>query len=133
MALTSCRVIYIIKDPLMPRSRTVSPASACVNASSRLGDPSFVDQNPLTISRLRELLLDEERALVSLSGERADETYVLERRGADWLVYFFDRGHKRDFRKHGLEDCRLPRSSGPDRTLADARRTTASAEMRMPS
>jgi hypothetical protein len=44
---------------------------------------------PLTVARLRELLLDDERALVSLDGERADETYVLEHRGAGWLVFFW--------------------------------------------
>jgi hypothetical protein len=43
--------------------------------------------------------------LVSLDGERADETYVLEHRGAGWLVFFMERGEKRDFRKHNSEDA----------------------------
>ena len=64
--------------------------------------------HPLTARRLRELLLDDERALVSLDGERADETYVLEHRGAGWLVFFWERGQKYGFRRHGSEDgaCR---------------------------
>jgi hypothetical protein len=60
---------------------------------------------PLTVARLRELLLDDERALVSLDGERADETYVLEHRGEGWLVFFWERGQKHGFRKHGSEDA----------------------------
>jgi hypothetical protein len=59
----------------------------------------------LTVKRLRELILDDERAVVSLDGERSDETYVLERRGGGWLVFFLERGRKRDFRKHASEDA----------------------------
>jgi hypothetical protein len=55
--------------------------------------------------RLRELLLDQDRAMVSLDGEREDETYVLEHRGRGWLVFFLERGRKRDFRKHSSEDA----------------------------
>lgn len=63
-------------------------------------------QEPLTIVRLVELLAAGGRLeLVSLAGERTDETYVLEHRGAGWLVYFLERGVKRDFRKHGSEDA----------------------------
>jgi hypothetical protein len=43
--------------------------------------------------------------LVSLDGERIDETYVLEHRGSGWLVFFLERGDKRDFRKHRSEDA----------------------------
>jgi hypothetical protein len=57
----------------------------------------------LTVGRLRELLLDDGR--VSLDGERDDETYVLECRGHGWLVFFLERGRKRDFRKHSSEDA----------------------------
>jgi hypothetical protein len=64
-----------------------------------------VNDIPLTVARLRDLLLPDDRALVSLDGERTDETYVLEHRGAGWLVYFLERGRKRGFRKHGSEDA----------------------------
>jgi len=57
----------------------------------------------LTVDRLREFLLDGDR--VSLDGERGDETYVLEHRGHGWLVFFLERGRKRDFRKHSSEDA----------------------------
>ena len=70
-----------------------------------MGDHGAVDDIPLTVARLRDLLFDAERALVSLEGERADETYVLEHRGAGWLVFLLERGRKRDFRKHGSEDA----------------------------
>jgi hypothetical protein len=61
---------------------------------------------PLTTARLRDLLTASgELDLVSLDGERADETYVLEHRGSGWLVFFFERGHKHDFRKHPSEDA----------------------------
>lgn len=44
---------------------------------------------PLTTARLRDLLTASgELDLVSLDGERADETYVLEHRGSGWLVFF---------------------------------------------
>ena len=43
--------------------------------------------------------------MVSLDGEREDETYVLEHRGRGWLVFFLERGRKRDFRKHSSEDA----------------------------
>lgn len=59
----------------------------------------------LTVERLRELLLDGDRAMVSLDGERGEETYVLECRGRGWLVFFLERGRKRDFRKHSSEDA----------------------------
>ncbi len=59
----------------------------------------------LTLDRLRELLLDQDRTMVSLDGQRTDETYVLEHRGAGWLVFFLERGRKRDFRKHTSEDA----------------------------
>ncbi len=59
----------------------------------------------LTVDRLRDLLLEDERAMVALDGKRVDETYVLERRGDGWLVFFFERGRKRDFRKHASEDA----------------------------
>lgn len=58
----------------------------------------------LTIGRLRDVLAARGHLdLVSLGGERADETYVLEHRGAGWLVFFMERGEKRDFRKHDSE------------------------------
>jgi hypothetical protein len=57
----------------------------------------------LTVDRLRDLLLDGDR--VSLDGERGDETYVLEHRGRGWLVFFLERGRRRDFRKHNSEDA----------------------------
>jgi hypothetical protein len=53
----------------------------------------------LTVDRLRELLLDDERAMVALDGKRVNGTYVLERRSGGWLVFFLERGRKRDFRK----------------------------------
>jgi hypothetical protein len=34
---------------------------------------------------------------------------VLEHRGGGWLVFFWERGRKHNFRKHSSEDgCRLP-------------------------
>ena len=61
---------------------------------------------PLTTSRLREILAANGRLdLVSLDGERTDETYVLEHRGAGWLVFLLERGNKKDFRKHSSEDA----------------------------
>jgi hypothetical protein len=57
----------------------------------------------LTVGRLRELVLDGDR--VSLDGERVDETFVLEHRGHGWLVFFLERGRKRDFRKYSSEDA----------------------------
>ena len=60
---------------------------------------------PFTLDRLRELLLGQGRTMVSLDGQRTDETYVLERRGAGWLVFFLERGRKRDFRKHTSDDA----------------------------
>lgn len=68
-------------------------------------DHGAVEDIPLTIARLRDLLLDGEKTLVSLDDERAEETYVLEHRGAGWLVFFLERGRKRDFRKHSSEDA----------------------------
>jgi hypothetical protein len=61
----------------------------------------------MTVDRLRDLLAaDGGLALVSLDGERAEGTYVLERRGSGWLVFFWgERGGKRDFRKHSSEDA----------------------------
>ncbi len=59
----------------------------------------------LTVEQLRELHLDEDRDRVSLDGYRDDETFVLEHRGSGWLVYFLERGQKRDFRKHRSEDA----------------------------
>jgi hypothetical protein len=50
----------------------------------------------LTVERLRELLLDDDR--VSLDGEREDETYVLEHRGRGWLAFLLERGRKREAR-----------------------------------
>lgn len=61
------------------------------------------DVAALTVESLRDLLADGDRARVSLDGERADETYVLEHRGRGWLVFFLERGRKRDFRKHSTE------------------------------
>lgn len=61
---------------------------------------------PLNTARLREVLAARGcLGLVSLDGERADETYVLEHRGAGWLVFFMERGEKRDFLKHNSEDA----------------------------
>jgi hypothetical protein len=61
---------------------------------------------PLTVAAVREALAARGRlSLVSLDGERADETYVLERRGQGWLVFFLERGTKREFRKHSDEDA----------------------------
>jgi hypothetical protein len=61
---------------------------------------------PLSTVRLRDVLAAGGCLnLVSLDGERADETYVLEHRGAGWLVFFMERGAKRDFRKHDSEDA----------------------------
>jgi hypothetical protein len=57
----------------------------------------------MTVARVREVLLPGERAMVSLDGERGEETYVIEHRGAGWLVFFLERGKKRDFRKHASE------------------------------
>jgi hypothetical protein len=68
-------------------------------------DDVGVGDVPLTVARLREHLLPNERVLVSLDGERAEETYALEHRGAGWLVFFLERGRKRDFRKHASEDA----------------------------
>jgi hypothetical protein len=61
----------------------------------------------LTVEQLRELLLDEDQNRVSLDGIRDDddETFVLEHRGSGWLVFFLERGQKRDFRKHRSEDA----------------------------
>jgi hypothetical protein len=56
----------------------------------------------MTVTQLRELV-GEQR--VSLDGERADDTFVLEHRGAGWLVFYWERGTKRDFRKHSSEDA----------------------------
>ncbi len=70
-----------------------------------MGDHVSMVDTPLTVTRLRELLPADDRSVVSLDGERADETYVLEHRDAGWLVFFLERGRKRDFRKHGSEDA----------------------------
>jgi hypothetical protein len=59
----------------------------------------------LTVERLRDLLAGDDEVRLSLDGEREDETYVLERRGAGWLVFYLERGRKRDFRKHSSEDA----------------------------
>jgi hypothetical protein len=59
----------------------------------------------LTVSRLAQLLLDDDQDRVSLNGQRRDETFVLEHRGSGWLVFFLERGRKRDFRKHDSEDA----------------------------
>ena len=58
---------------------------------------------PLTVASLRKRLA--ETAPVSLDGERADETFVLEHRGGGWLVFLLERGRKRNFRKHSSEDA----------------------------
>jgi hypothetical protein len=52
-------------------------------------------------------MLADERwsSLVSLDGQRADETYVLEHRGNGWLVYLLERGTKHGFKKHKTEDA----------------------------
>jgi hypothetical protein len=61
---------------------------------------------PLTTDRLRQILAGRGcLKLVSLDGERADETFVLEHRGAGWLVFLMERGEKRGFRKHSSEDA----------------------------
>jgi hypothetical protein len=70
-----------------------------------LSDHGDVDQALLTVDRLREILLEDERAMVALDGKRVDETYVLDRRGGSWLVFFLERGRKRDFRKRASEDA----------------------------
>lgn len=61
----------------------------------------------MTADRLRDLLAaDGGLPLVSLDGERAEGTYVLEHRGSGWLVFFWrERGGKRNFRKHSSEDA----------------------------
>jgi hypothetical protein len=61
----------------------------------------------MTVDRLRDVLAgDGGLALVSLDGERAEGTYVLEHRGNGWLVFFWgERGGKRDFEKHSSEDA----------------------------
>jgi hypothetical protein len=64
---------------------------------------TIVSETPMTIYRLRSLLVDEDR--VSLSGQQADDTFILEHRGAGWLVFYWERGVKRDFRKHTSEDA----------------------------
>jgi hypothetical protein len=64
-----------------------------------------VNDTWMTIERLRDLLPGGDRARVSLDGERSDETYVLEHRGTGWLVFYFERGRKREFRKHESEDA----------------------------
>jgi hypothetical protein len=45
-------------------------------------------EESLTVGLLRELLLDDDHDRVSLDGGRGDETFVLERRGEGWLVFF---------------------------------------------
>jgi len=60
---------------------------------------------PLTVERLQSLLTTDPRSVVSLAGERADETYVLEHRGSGWLVFYQERGSKREFRKHSTENA----------------------------
>jgi hypothetical protein len=80
-----------------------------------------------SVERLKDLLTDNDRARVSLDRERADETYVLEHRGRSWLVFFLERGRKRDLRKHDTEDeaCRdLLRRLGADSLRIAARRLT---------
>lgn len=57
------------------------------------------------MSRLAQLLLDDDQGRVSLSGQRRDETFVLAHRGSGWLVFYLERGRKRDFRKHDSEDA----------------------------
>src|SRR2546423_24337 len=57
-----------------------------------------VEDVPLTVSRLRALLLPSDVDLVSLDGQRADQTCVLEHRGNGWLVFYLERGRKRGFR-----------------------------------
>ena len=59
----------------------------------------------MTVGRLRDLLAGDHSGRVSLDGERADETYVLEHRGDGWLVFYLEHGRTRDFRKHGSEDA----------------------------
>jgi len=61
---------------------------------------------PLTIARLRDVLAAGGCLVrVSLEGERAEDTFVLEHRGAGWLVFYMERGVKRNFRKHRSEDA----------------------------
>ena len=59
----------------------------------------------MTVERVRDLLTGSDRARVSLDGERADETYALEHRGTGWLVFYLERGRKRDFGKHDSKDA----------------------------
>jgi hypothetical protein len=60
----------------------------------------------LTVSRVRALLRPDNLDLVSLDGQRSDETYVLENRGGTaWLVFYLERGRKLRFRKHALADA----------------------------
>jgi hypothetical protein len=56
----------------------------------------------LTVARLQELLLADNP--VSLNG-RLEETFVLEHRGGGWLMFFWERGRKHNFRKHSSEDA----------------------------
>jgi hypothetical protein len=61
-----------------------------------------MNEVPLTVTRLQELLFDDDP--VSLGG-RLEETFVLEHRGGGWLVFFWERGRKHIFRKHSSEDA----------------------------
>jgi hypothetical protein len=68
-----------------------------------VSDHRIVDDIPMTVARLRDLVVGEDR--VSLDGDRVDDTFVLEHRGAGWLVFYWERGRKREFRKHTSEDA----------------------------
>jgi hypothetical protein len=55
-----------------------------------------VNEVPMTVGQLRAKLAGEpQSSLVSLDGQRSEETFVFEHRGEGWLVYFLERGEKR--------------------------------------
>jgi hypothetical protein len=62
-----------------------------------------MDGDPETLDQLRDRLTDEDRKSFSIDGERQDDTFVVEHRGAGWLVLYWERGTKRDFVKHASE------------------------------
>ena len=61
-------------------------------------DPSMKLRSPRVVSGHGGL-----RASCSFDGQRLDNTFVVEHRGAGWLVFYWERGTKRDFVKHASE------------------------------
>jgi hypothetical protein len=79
------------------------PMMARIDALTHSAIIGGVADVPMTVARLRDLVASRDR--VSLDGQRTDDTFVLEHRGSGWLVFYLERGRKREFRKHASEDA----------------------------